>query len=116
MIEQLITKTFAARNAAHVAHWLTGSYAQHQALGEFYDEVVERTDSLVEIYQGNFGKIKKPKLEDDRREILVILHEQVKWVETNLDEIAQGVKALENGLQDLSALYFRTIYKLENLK
>ena len=34
--------------AAHVHHWNTLSYAQHQALGEFYDELQDLTDSLVE--------------------------------------------------------------------
>ena len=37
--------------AAHVHHWNTlgpGSYAEHQAIGAFYDELQELADSLIE--------------------------------------------------------------------
>ena len=57
MIEELIAKVFAAREAAHLEHWRTKSYAQHQALGEFYDTIIDQIDELVECYQGNFGLI-----------------------------------------------------------
>ena len=35
MIEELVSRTFAIRNAAHLAHWRakgTGSFAKHMAL------------------------------------------------------------------------------------
>ena len=54
MIEQLISQVFYARNVSHWQHWRatgTGSYAKHQALGSFYDDVIEALDSLVEAYQ-----------------------------------------------------------------
>lgn len=35
MLEELIMRVFAARNAAHLEHWRTKSYAQHVALGSF---------------------------------------------------------------------------------
>jgi len=57
MIEQLIAKVFMARNNTHIAHWKTKSYAEHVALGDFYDKVIDLVDSLVECYQGNFGLI-----------------------------------------------------------
>ena len=37
MIEELVSKVFSARNASHLAHWATKSYAEHQALGAFYE-------------------------------------------------------------------------------
>lgn len=46
MIEQLVSKVFAARNAAHLAHWSTGSYAQHVVLGDFYDGVIYKLRNL----------------------------------------------------------------------
>ncbi len=57
MIEQLITRTFQARDIAHRAHWATKSYAQHVALGDFYDEVIDKIDDIVESYQGQFGLV-----------------------------------------------------------
>lgn len=36
----------------HIMHWQTESYAAHQALGEYYSEIPELVDALVEAYQG----------------------------------------------------------------
>ena len=46
MIEQLVPRVLATRNAAHQAHWKTNSYAQHVALNEFYDGVLEALDEI----------------------------------------------------------------------
>ncbi|MFN7318282.1 MAG: DUF5856 family protein [bacterium] len=43
--------------AAHVHHWNTESYAQHQALGTFYDELSDLADSFVEAVLIEKGKI-----------------------------------------------------------
>ena len=43
--------------AAHVHHWNTESYAQHQALGTFYDELSDLADSFVEAVLTEKGKI-----------------------------------------------------------
>ena len=32
-----MTRIFATRNCAHLAHWKTSSYAEHTALGELRD-------------------------------------------------------------------------------
>ena len=64
MIEQLIAKVFSTRNCTHLAHWRTKSYAEHVALGDFYDSVVDLIDNLVECYQGNFGIISDVKLKE----------------------------------------------------
>jgi len=53
-------KLLAARDQAHVFHWQTESFAQHEAFGKFYDEFLENVDELVEVMMGikerpNFG-------------------------------------------------------------
>lgn len=40
----------------HVFHWLTTSYAQHQALGELYDGIHDLTDNFMEVYMGKYGR------------------------------------------------------------
>lgn len=37
---------------AHLMHLQTSSYAEHQALSQYYDEIVDLVDSLIESYQG----------------------------------------------------------------
>lgn len=43
--------------AAHIHHWNTDSYAQHQALGEFYDKLSDLADTFVEATLLEKGKI-----------------------------------------------------------
>ena len=116
MITELVSKVFSARNVSHLAHWATKSYAEHQALGAFYDESIDSIDSIIEAYQGRFGLIDVSELENDIGEdIISLLNDQMKWIEENRTEIANGVSAIENLIDSLSDLYLTTIYKLENL-
>ena len=45
-------KLLAARDQAHVFHWQTESFAQHEAFGKFYEEFLENVDDLVESIMG----------------------------------------------------------------
>ena len=36
-----------------VFHWQTQSYAEHEALGEYYESLTDLNDKLVESWQGN---------------------------------------------------------------
>ena len=56
MVETLIGKTIVLLNNVQMAHWQTTSYAQHEALGDFYNKMNELNDKLVETWQGNQNK------------------------------------------------------------
>lgn len=119
MIEELISRVFYARNVAHAEHWRAngvGAYARHQALGEFYDEVIDAIDALVEAYQGAFelvGAIQAPKTKAD--DILLILVEDSEWIEKNHERICKGNRAVANLIDGVTAVYLKTMYKLRNL-
>lgn len=120
MIEQLISRVFYARNVAHFEHWRatgTGSYAKHQALGSFYDDVIDALDSLVEAYQGAFeliGNIPAPPA--TKGDVLKLLEDDAEWVEQNHESICQGNRAVANLIDGVTGVYLSTIYKLRNLK
>jgi hypothetical protein len=117
MIEQLISRVFYARNLAHYEHWRTKSYAQHKALGKFYDGVVEALDALVEAYQGLNGLIGSiPSPTDTKGDSLKILKADAEWIEANHEEISGGNRAVANLIDNVTGIYLSTIYKLENLK
>lgn len=117
MIEELVAKTFATRNATHLGHWRTKSYAEHVALGDFYEELIEIVDTLVESYQGNFGLIKEvPDIKQIHNECCIkCLSDDVAWIAKNRSKIARNVASLENIVDELTGLYLKTLYKLENL-
>lgn len=118
MIDELIHRAFCSRNAAHLAHWRTKSYAQHVALNAFYDDIVDATDKLVEAYMGASGRvideIEIPSLKPVK-DILKHLSEEASWISENRNEIAGDVPALENIVDEITGLYLSTIYKLKQL-
>lgn len=120
MIEQLISRVFYARNLAHFEHWRAkgeGSFAKHMALGEFYDEIIDAIDALVEAYQGAFeliGSIPAP--EATSGDILKALQADAEWIEENHESVCNGNRAVANLLDTVTGTYLSTIYKLRNLK
>lgn len=117
MIEELVSRVFAIRNAAHVEHWATRVYARHMALGDFYDGVVDKLDAIIEAHQGLFGLLKPVKpLDYPKGDILKRIGEDANWIVQNRDALAQGHCVLENLLDDLGHLYATTYYKLKFLE
>jgi len=122
MIEQLIAKIFASRDAAHIRHWKTtgaGSYAEHMALGGFYDAIVGKLDEIVEGYQGHvdlIGDVKSIQVRfKDKAEAIEHLQDECEWIKANTSKIAKGSPALENKLDELGAIYLAALYKLRHL-
>lgn len=114
MIEEMINRAFEIRNASHVQHWKTKSYAQHKALGNFYEELVELTDKYVEAYQGGVKLIGD--VEGEKPDIIKAIEAEMLWLAKNRSKLAQDVPALENILDEMVGLYMKTMYKLENLR
>ena len=117
MIEDLVSRIFKTRNQSHLSHWKTKSFAEHQALGGFYDDVVDTLDKLVEATQGSKGIIGHVDLscKDESVEIIKCLTDDANWISKNRSKIASSVPALENIVDEIVAVYLSTIYKLKNL-
>ena len=111
MIEELITRVFEQRNAAHIAHWKTTNGEEHRALGSFYDDV-DGIDKLVEARQGMFELIKTPAKDD----MIGRLEADVLWISKNRATITGDIPAIQNLLDELTGTYLSTLYKLKNLR
>jgi len=117
MIEELIARVFKTRNHAHLTHWKTKSYAEHQALGSFYDDLIDKLDQIVEACQGSKGIIGHVNIatKDESLDIIKLLTEDANWISNNRPRIAHGVPAIENLVDELVGIYLTTLYKLKNL-
>jgi hypothetical protein len=117
MIEELVSRCFTISHSAHLAHWKTDSYSQHVTLGEFYDEVIDQIDGIVEAYQGWYGLIGKVDMGNVTPEDIV---EQISgnamWITENRDAICKNNPMLENLIDGLTDLFSTTFYKLKQLK
>lgn len=120
---ELIRRIFCTRNYSHIFHWNTRSFAEHQALGSFYEDIIEELDTFIEQFQGAFGLIKVD-LEEEKEEessektpkdILKYLQEDVKWLNENKKELCRGISSLENTFDNITGSYLQTIYKLRFL-
>lgn len=120
MIEELVGRVFATRNAAHLAHWKAtgvGSYARHIALGDFYDGLIDKVDTIVEMCQGVhgiIGNVRVPPMPTG--EITEHISSEAEWIAKNRESISDDVDAINNVIDDLVGLYLTTHYKLVNLK
>jgi hypothetical protein len=117
MIEDLVSRAFAIRNAAHLAHWATKSFSEHKALGNFYEDVIDKIDGIVEAYQGWFGLIGPvPQTTISKDHIAKQIGDEAIWIADHRAKLSQGVTLLQNLIDDLLVLYSSTHYKLVNLK
>lgn len=113
-------KLFQIRDSIHLSHLNVsgiGSYASHKALNEFYDEILDLTDDLIESYQGKYGRVN-------------ITIPESKTNLNHIEAIKQLVNLTDNGslynsftetfiqnqLDEISKLCYQTLYKLEELK
>lgn len=116
VIEELAARALAARTAAHRAHWRTASYSAHMALGDFYQQVGEAIDEVVECHQGVAGLLEPFTVEDaGPGNIVDYLDAEVRWIETNRDAAAAGSTAVANLIDSLIGVYRVALYKLRNL-
>lgn len=110
MFAELASLLFYSRDYAHRAHLVAGSHSRHVVLEEFYKELTELIDTLVEVYQGRNGSVAIPVLaaEDD-------LFKPGPTLRSHLDIIERvgfDDRAVAAVIDDICATYLRTLYKL----
>ena len=108
-------RMFHARTTAHVQHLLTRSYAQHKALNEFYDGIVDLADTFAEAYQGRYGLIEgldgPYRFEADPQVAVRVLRG---WIDKNRGEVTDD-RELQNIVDEVLQLCDSTLYKLKFL-
>jgi RNA binding exosome subunit len=113
--EQFVSMALLGRDLAHLAHWKTKSYAEHKALNEFYDGLLDLIDGFVEQYQGYYKKrMNIVRTEDDQKaDIREVLEYQAEWVEMYRYQICERDEtALQNTIDEILRLYQTTAYLL----
>lgn len=117
-MEQLIATLFLARELAHREHLRTRSFAQHVALGEFYEAIVGHADEIAEVYQGRFGLLAEiPMLVNTvAGDIIAVLQGHLDWIAANRYSVCPREEtAIQNLIDEAVATYSRTLYKLRFL-
>jgi hypothetical protein len=114
--EELLCEMLEASAQAKVFHWQTSSFAEHEALGEFYEGFNGLMDKFIEAYQGCYGRIMmgcdmevKPYTLDAP---ITFLEEFKSYISGGARMLVIGNPTLTNILDEINALVEQTIYRL----
>jgi hypothetical protein len=115
----MVCNILHSRNQAHVFHLQTRSFAEHKALNDYYDGVVDLFDGIVESYQGKYGIIKNFKtfkIEQYRngKKTISYFERLLDIIEENRDSVDDSY--IQNQIDTVQELINSTIYKLRFLK
>ena len=116
-IEELFGTLQQATVASWRKHLRTAKYAKHEALDEFYKELPEKVDALIEGYMGAHGKkITKYEniLKSSNMNTLKYLQELKKVCKQGYDLLDEN-EELESLLDDIVNLINSTLYKVKEL-
>lgn len=115
IISNIVTRLMQSRNVVHLAHFKTKSYSQHMALDEYYKDIVEIFDRLVETVQGEYKqelKIRVP-ASPEQEDVIKYLEGLANYIEKNYNNLkSYQISIIDDGLE----LIYKTIYKLHFLK
>lgn len=115
-VAQFVVVLFHAGTNTHLMHLQTKSYAQHKALQEFYEGIVDLADKYAEAYQGCYGIIENyPQNYHGAVNPITYLEKIKDYVVIN-EKILPKEPNLQNTYADILDLLDTTIYKLRNLK
>jgi hypothetical protein len=123
-VTQFFSKLFESREMAHIYHLQVkgdqGSYATHEALGDYYEEIVEILDDTIEVYQGQYGLVDGYDVIDTTdtksKEPLAYFEELAEYIKHGKKCISDEDTHIHSLLDDVVCLIYKTIYKLKFLK
>lgn len=111
----LISLLFEARTQSHIFHLQSKAYAQHRALGSYYEDVLDLADSIAENYQGRYEIIKSyPKVSVNSTDPVKMIEQVRSWIDKNRADCCKESE-IQNIIDEVQSLNNSTLYKLKNL-
>lgn len=115
-VNEFFGKLFQLRDEIHLNHLRVTSYAQHVALGDFYDSLLGLTDNLIESYQGKYGIIDMSIPNSSKSDSIKCIEELAKLTDGGNYYTMFKETWIQNQVDEISTLCYKTLYKLKNLK
>jgi hypothetical protein len=120
---KFISKIFESREMSHIFHLQSvgeGSYAKHMALDSYYNDILGLNDDLIETYQGQYDIIGNYEtIDSNSKEMDVIAYfiELAEFIKSTrkIAFVAEDTH-LQNIIDEMVALIYKTLYKLRFLK
>lgn len=98
-------------------HLKTSKYSKHMALDEFYKEMPEMVDKLIEDYQGINGKVGEyvNVFDAEDMDALEYLETLRDFVKAGREDFIEGETSLESDVDDILGFINSIIYKVREL-
>lgn len=106
-----------AVTAAHLLHLQSRSFSQHSALGDFYPELEDLADGLIEAYQGKYGIVAAYPMgpSQPNGDPIAFITQLSDYVRSKRYAVATDSE-LQNDIDSIQTLIDSTLYKLTNLR
>lgn len=111
-----VSVLFHSATVTHFMHLQTKSFAQHMALGEYYDAIVELADKWAEAYQGCYDIITNYPKDFHLATEPVKYLTQIKDFVDDLRKDLPSESQLQNIVDEIADQIDSTLYKLRFLK
>ena len=120
---KLFSKLFESREMAHIYHLQVngdGSHASHVALNTYYEDILELIDTLIETYSGQYGIVDGYDIIDTNstrtKDKVAYFEDLVEFIKYSRKSISAEHTHLQNTIDEVVALIYRTLYKLKFMK
>jgi hypothetical protein len=106
---KFIGELFKSRDAMHLTHLNTTSFAEHKALNAYYDGILDLTDKFSEVY---FGRYKRLDIVIPESKVMPAV-EHLKEMQMLIDGERNNYSSeLQNILDEMLSLINQTLYLL----
>ena len=106
---KFIGMLFQSRDMMHLMHLKTESFAEHKALNAYYDGILELTDGFTESYFGYYGRLDISIPQSTAEDAISHLKSLAKTIDAEREKYPS---CLQNILDEMSALVYKTLYLL----
>jgi hypothetical protein len=106
---KFIGTLFQSRDMMHIAHLQTTSFAEHKALGGYYDGILDLTDKFSEVYFGRNKRVEIIIPESKNMDSVTHLKEMQKTLDSERTNFSSE---LQNIVDEMLALVNQTLYLL----
>lgn len=106
---KFIGTLFQSRDMMHIAHLQTTSYAEHKALGSYYEGILDLTDNFTEGYFGRNKRVEIIIPESKIADSITHLKEMQKIVDMEREMYSSE---LQNIMDEMLSLINHTLYLL----
>lgn len=123
-VTALFSKMFESKEMAHIYHLQVngqqGSHASHVALNDYYINVLDLIDMLIEIYSAQYGIVDSYETIDTNttrsKDPIAYFEEVVEFIKHSRNSISIEDTHLHSIIDDVVCLLYRTLYKLKFTK